>query len=713
MSLTRSYNPIWNFFDLVGHPVDDTYWFFTLQNSLPYLPQPVYLDQNGTIAPDPIQLLANGTLPDLYWDNSLVYRIELRHGPTQADALVFALDNYIPIGNESPLPPGETQISTDNQVTNPQFSLLNFVGTFTTTTAGTFNIAPGWQIVTTGSGTVSVTQDTYEGTDSNSNSSTNASYGLSVTNNGFTKVILRQRFNHNGALWTGATGLGDFGPGVAVNFTASSSNLSTINVWIRYNNADGEDLNIADQTLTTSNVDYQFASPILQSNNSTAPATAWTDLDFEMIDNLIYHFTSIQLVGQEIVQIVPYLQTSLERQQDQTFHYYNPQLQFKPIASLLTGWDFPLNPTQILGSSSNSVSSTAGYVWDQTIMATSASTVTAIRDVPTGNLKVTTGAATQAFYLLQYLSGSEALKTTLGNLSVNINAYATVHGAVSVRCYLFNCGLTSGSIPTSTTGASIGSVAANGVFTASTTGWVEIAPLNGVEEAQTLPTSEMVPPSFGDTQFISYVGGANYNGDVLGNAFAIVVTFSCPTSGTVVNINSISCVPGDIATRPAPQTVDEVQRECEYYYEKSYKATDLATSASGAATSNNSLFYPMSTSFGRPVDTSTTGLLFSTPFTLQYKQAKRVVPTVYLYSVDGTVASVQGNLYYQNGGGFATSNANDTVASFWTATKDIKTSIYTPNSLSNLVTATVLTTSVYMTGGIKFQYLLDARLGVV
>src|SRR5690606_7113353 len=51
--------------------------------------------------------------------------------------------------------------------------------------------------------------------------------------------------------------------------------------------------------------------------------------------------------------------------------------------------------------------------------------------------------------------------------------------------------------------------------------------------------------------------------------FAIVVTFSCPVTGTVVVVDSISCVKGDIPTRPAPQTDDEVAWECAYYYETS------------------------------------------------------------------------------------------------------------------------------------------------
>ncbi len=722
MSLTRSYNPIWEVPTLTGAQMDDRYYFFTLQNTLPYLPQNIFQDQNGLIPwSNPIEVLASGSLPEnMYWDDTLVYRLEWRAGPTQADALIWEVNNYVPIGNEGPTPPpGESTLSTDNQITNPQFSILNFSGTFTTTSAGTFDIAPGWQIITAGSGTVTVTQDTYEGADSNSNSATNASYGLSVTNNGFTSVILRQRFNHNGALWTGATGAGDTGPGVAINLTASSDAIATIDIEIKYSDTPGpSDVAPIEQELTTSNVDYAFTAVILQSFNTDPPATAWTDFDIVMTTSTTYHYTSIQLLGQEIVEPVSYLQTTLEWQEDHTFHYYNDKLQFKPIPSLLAGWDFPLNPCQELGTGSLSVTTTSGYVWDQTIMATSASTATAIRDVPTGNLLVTTGAATQAFYLLQYLADGDALKTTLSNLSVNINAYSTVHDSVVVRCYLYNVGLSAGAIPTSATGASIGTVAASGVFTLSAAGWTALTPFNGVVASQTLSSSE----SGGDTdiKFISYDGLANYNADVLGNAFAIVVTFSCPTSGTVVNINSISCVPGDIATRPAPLSASQTLQALQYYYEKSYNLADVP----GTVTANAALVAQQNAGLAQSVyvpagNQLVVGVAISrTAFGFQFNTLKRSsAPTVTIYSKSGASANVYA-AGYRNGSLVLNT---DVVITAWTQTGLSSKSVqYLPASpgtaLYTVVDAPIgagTETNQVLTAFIEYQYVVDARLGIV
>jgi hypothetical protein len=696
MSLVRTYNPLWYFVDLNGLQLNDTYYLFTLQNTLPYLPQNIFLDQNGTIAPDPIQFLPNGTLPDLYWDDTVTYRIEVRAGNTQSDALIYVWNNYEPIGNEEPIPPSEVGAQSDNQITNPQFSIVNFTGSLTLSSAATYTIAPGWQIITAGSGTCTVSQATYEGNSYSSENQTNASYGITIQNNGFTTVTLRQRFNHNGALWTGATT--PLGPGVALNLTASASIPVNITLQVLY--SDGNVLfPIITVPLPSVNSDFAFAEAIGVSSSATAPAVAWTDLDIVMSNSTIYNFTSIQLVGQEIVEVIPYIQTSLERQTDNTFNYYNPQLQFKPIPSLLTGWDFPLNPFQFTSNGST----TASYVADQTIMQSKVGAITVSQSASTGSLVCTTGTANEAFYVLQYLSGPEAIKTTLSNLSVNVNAYAS-HANVVVNCYLCYAGSTAGSIPALSGGTIVAALTASGTITL-TSNWSFINPNVGAQQTALLPTTD------GDVQFLSYNGKANFGSDAMGNYFAIVVTFSCPTSGTVVNINSISCVPADIATRPAPQTADEVLRECQYYYEKSYaNGTALAST-----TQVNSQFIGMSAL--SPL-ASTNAFTFPSPFEIFYSVPKcAATPTIAFYDpTSGTLANVRAYLYYSNGSNaFASANSTVVVASYWSGVVGNKTAIYSPISNSTIVDVmgSASGTNIFASGGINFHYVVEARLGIV
>jgi hypothetical protein len=54
--------------------------------------------------------------------------------------------------------------------------------------------------------------------------------------------------------------------------------------------------------------------------------------------------------------------------------------------------------------------------------------------------------------------------------------------------------------------------------------------------------------------------------------FAIVIGTPTVASGATISLESVSLQSGTIATRPAPQTEDEVLRECQYYYQKSFAA---------------------------------------------------------------------------------------------------------------------------------------------
>src|SRR5665213_2035655 len=98
-NFVRAANPIWFFVDLVGFPLNDQYYISFLQNTVPYLPQLVYRDNQGQ-APwsDPIFFYPNGTLPDnLYFEDDEVYRLEIRQmvglTPAQSDPLIYVVND--------------------------------------------------------------------------------------------------------------------------------------------------------------------------------------------------------------------------------------------------------------------------------------------------------------------------------------------------------------------------------------------------------------------------------------------------------------------------------------------------------------------------------------------------------------------------------------------------------------------------------------------
>ena len=101
---------------------------FVLDNEIPYAPLPIWQDPYGNVAwTNPIQFLANGTLPNnIYYNPDTVYGLRIREqGNTQQDPLIYLVENYVP-GSSGNTPVDEVSFSTDNQISNPQFALINF-----------------------------------------------------------------------------------------------------------------------------------------------------------------------------------------------------------------------------------------------------------------------------------------------------------------------------------------------------------------------------------------------------------------------------------------------------------------------------------------------------------------------------------------------------------------------------------------------------------
>ena len=709
MAWTRSYNPIWYAPDLTGAPMDDTYYFFVLQNVLPYLPSTIYHDESQTVAwSNPIQLLANGTLPvDMYFNDELVYRLEWRAGPTQSDALIYVVENYSPSANSVPEPGGSSS-SSENQITNPQFATVNFIGSLVIGTAGTYDIAPGWQLIAAGSGTVTVSQDTYIGSDWTADSQTNAPYGLSIIKNGFTSVILRQTFHGNGALWTGAQSLGAEGPGVAFNVTASADDPVTLTANITY--SDLSTASLLNQALLTTNNDYFTSTPILESFNTDSPDVAYTQLNIVMTSSSTYHITSVQLVGQTVVGEIPYIQTTLERQKDEEFNVYNAELQYKPIPSYLTGWDFPLNPAQFgdtvvvagLGTSASQ------YVWDQTLAFQTADALTITRDSGTNGIKIAT-ASNSSFALVQYLTAAQAREILSQRNSVQIQGRVSTGTLVG---YVNMYWTTDATLPdaTSVGKKSLVSTITAGVPTIGNGTWNKVArPALANNDAKITLTSTNTAYSF------SQFDASATAGKTTATFFAIVISFDTMLSTTTAVIDYCSLVGGDIATRPAPQTPDAVLRECQYYYEKSYNTSDVATPTAGVNTVNGLLNFPMDIAYSY---TSAAGVInfnavVANSFSLQWQTTKCNVPTVYLYSKAGTVANVSLTI----AGASAAALTDKLVATYWTTiNKTTKSAYYlpvTPNGANAIGACSGVNAGAanYNVAWISVQYVADSRLG--
>src|SRR6185503_13426359 len=228
MTYVRGIDPVWLFADLRGHLFDDTFYMFVLENTIPYIPATVYHASTGTPWTNPIRFFANGTLPvDIFFDpgtaeNPIFYRLEFRQGPTQADPLIYLIENYSPVGFAGSSPLTSVASFTDNQVANPQFALVNFQSPLSITAAGTYEIAPGWFLDLTGAGTATLEQTPLNSSVTTINP-TNAPYALHIVLTGWGAASLRQRFQQNGMLWASTSSVSKY---VASSITAKINGIA-------------------------------------------------------------------------------------------------------------------------------------------------------------------------------------------------------------------------------------------------------------------------------------------------------------------------------------------------------------------------------------------------------------------------------------------------------------------------------------------------------
>jgi hypothetical protein len=718
----RGSNPIWLEADLQGNLFDDTFYLWVLENTLPYVPATVYhkpdLSDEWT---NPIQFLGNGTLPvDIFFEEDKVYRLEFRQNdgsvaPSQSDPLIYEVNDYVPgTGGAAPDEPGS--FASGNQAANPQFALINFTSPYTLTSVtdpDPIEIGPGWFLELTGTGSVTITQVPLD--DGNINPS-NSPYALELELSGWDLdgVILRQRFQQNGMLWARKT--------VSTTITARLEGAPQSIIANLYDSNNSLLTNVLPLTpVNEAWNEFTGHGTLPETTNPDDPPSAYIDYRLILPSNVDIYVTGIQLIVQDENDLSEpsFEQNSIEWQIDHTFHYYKPKLEFKPIPSLLTAWDFPLNPAQINGSTVT-VNATAAYVWDQTIMIRSAANVSVARNPITGGLRATTGGANDSFYMLQYLEGSEAKKMLGTRLSVNINAFkGTVGTSATARVYLFR-GSSAASFPTLPT--SLGTINAAGVFTLTAANWTAI-PRSGTTDnigTTTLTTVTNNVDMNADCDY-GFSGWEITDNTEIGDTdkFAIVVTFAAPTNATVITVNSISVVPGDIPTRPAPQTLEEVLCECQYYWEKSY-ATDTAVAT---ATGQNSIFTYQPDEFDSGGLTHT---WYRAPFLLDYKTTKRIAPgasSITLYDIAGNANSVRYTVYdgttpATTGGGktFTPSPAQLNLASTqWTqGFRSTKRATFLNNVTTAVVTESTLGAFLpELVAAVEYHYVVNCLLGVV
>jgi hypothetical protein len=626
--------------------------------------------------------------------------------PSQSDPLIYLVENYVPgSGGETPI--DTLAMTTSNQITNPQFALINFTSpfTFSGTDPSPIQIGPGWYLEVAGTGSVTLTQVPLT---SSTPTPSNAPYALEIELSGWNdgSVFLRQRFSQNGVLWANQI--------VSTALTARIEG-SNVSISAKFVNSMGDPIATVLNPVTVDNSfnEYIDYATFPASTDTDTPPNTYIDYKIALPSNVDIYITSIQVIVEDMPIKPPYEQDSIERQIDHTFHYFQPQINFKPISSLLVGWDFPLNPAQPLGPSVT-MNTTSAYIWDQTIGQSVVGNIAVVRNAVTGGFQATTANATEAFYVMQYLSGSQAKKILGTSLSVNINAFRTqAGGAVTARVYLYR-GSSSAVFPTLplTVGGAT-PLSAGGIFTLNTSAgqglnWTLIPRGNWGQAVGSLPTVTTANYStLNDATDLQFQGWEITDATQISDTdkFLIVVTFQCPTTASVVVIDSISVVPGDIPTRPAPQTADEVIRECERYFETSFNVGDVPGTAVTLAGSI--------TNMQTTVISGGTCSAYGAPFAVRFNSYK-LSPTstaIKFYSPinTGAVNTVRAGIY--DGASGLQADVDIASGTFYNVIGKGQSG-FTVIGISNTAITSRVSTDAWQAGIVTFHYTASSRIGI-
>ncbi|HTF30813.1 MAG TPA: hypothetical protein VK625_18290, partial [Flavitalea sp.] len=625
-----------------------------------------------TAMPNPITLSSVGTVQNAGGDNEVIYYFPFdNEGNLDLYYVVCRNSDGVEQFSREAWPnitsandPTRDLFPIQNQISNPQFTevLINEgVSTTYTVSAATnqvFEFAPNWDFVISGTGTVTIQRVAITG---NENVVTSPPYVLDITVSvGITACYLRQRFTYNSGLWASTDDESIFLSGTLI---ARNEGSGTTGLQMLYaESSGGTPIVIIDESFDNSG--YQTlsgstASAIPLSTNTDTGEDGFIDIYLSFLPSTHVRVSSIQVVptisdaGADLIQYDP---NSSNREEALMGDYFLPRLKDKQIPSLITGWDFPLNPFQF-GSSGN-IGATGAYICDQTIAARGATgNVAFARNSITTGLQFTTAGTNDAFYILQYLTGAQAKKIIGTRLSANVFGYKSSAGnAVTMRVYLYR-GSSSATIPT--LGTTIGTLSTSGEFTLTASNWTEIS-RSGLDTAKATLNTVATNPAINDRDNdYGFSGWEITDSTQIGNTdkFAIVVTFGYADASTVITVNSVSVVPGDIPCRPALQTSGEVLIECQYYWEKSYAVGTTA----GTATFVNANYSPMSSNYtNASANPSVLEILFNT-------EKRSATPNLVVYNpATGTSNNVVVNAFARSGSGNTNATANVAFSSNWT-----------------------------------------------
>lgn len=672
-----------------------------LSNPLELSSSGVFVDQNGApilIYLYPYEGSPNDVTPSKNID---LYFIQIYSSGGVLQQTISAFPSGVTIASV------EASGDTDNLIANPQFSSVSFnnQSSCAITVTGSPQvspIAPGWDLVTNGTGTVTVTQVASLLTSIPSQ----PPYWLNISSTGMSAPLqLRQRFYGSPRLLVGSFVSGyfvvsslTFVTPVVMSYVPSHGTPASIPIVTINTTADG---NWHDTTGLTSTV--EIAPTII--NPDDAP-DGYVDIIITIQPNVQIGISSIQLAAVSALNITEgFLQQPVARETDHLFHYYEPSLLQQPKSTILTGWDFALNPWQFQPTAKTTITVNQ-YIADQTILVQQAyvasatgSNIASGQATPALNkaLQLTAVTATNQFAIIQYIDPTTIAPYWNESLSSLVKASLTTVNNTS--CHIKMRLIWRTTVP-STIGQnepfSSWSAGSDPVLAA---GWNYVVPLN---DPAYILSSTATAYSF-DSMLLPAASAATMT---LGIMLYTIDNLSITGTADSIQINSISLVHNDFAVESEPKTFDQVLRECQYYYETSFEPGTASSTGTWAPTTANALFVSQQASYNAGyTGTQNTAC----PFELKYL-AKRTIPQMIFRNTNSTNNSVLAALYYN--GSLIGGGTNQVLTTNWGIFYQGKSSInYAPS------TTTVFSSNAGVgagsSAGLFFQYVADARLGLV
>lgn len=589
---------------------------------------------------------------------------------------------------------------TENVISNSQFTDVNFSTQATASSPVVFpttgtntatEIAPDWSVITTGSGSFSVWQVTVN----DDTAPGNPTYALGILSSGYTQPIqLRQR------LFAPRIFSKEYVSGTFIAETIGSQYTLSMNYTPSITG-------IIQQicsgiTATAGFTEISNPTPILITDPGSG--TGYIDITIVIPVNASVILSCVQLCATNNSLPVEYLQQTPAEEADRLFHYFQPQLNFKPTSSYLTGWDFTLNPKQLgtFGALGSIGANAGAYAWDQTIVFQSVNNSVAFNQNANGDLVLTAITNTQCA-IIQYLAVPEIYDLLSHNMSVSTTlACSSSNTPITISLWC----TTNASVPPVTLNSTfINSLDANGHPNSVAAGWTEIA------------------RQYGNATFFAATGINNINAATSGFSgwqelplsvtvqqkfFAIVVSTGVLPATGVVEFNQVSLVAGDIPTRPAPKTLVQTLLDCQYYLEKSYPyGVNPAFGPRDLEGVNLAVMTAV-----QPTTIPGTAFLLPNAFGIRYNTQKYYngnLPNVTLFDVNGIPGAVQG---YLTTNGVVSNSVQIPFLGNWTLAASGATGIsFFPSHSATLLSAS--TSGGLTVAFIEFQYVIDARIGII